>query len=1219
MKRNILPTITEPSTTVTEAKVNVSNQFSNLLRKYKKKRKNEEDKNTISHLKIDTNAIIQMEEEDKKSEIDNQKFLIKILDSHYSNTFEKLKKEYTADKNDSIIIPKKKKGKYGFEQFSKTSYVNENCMKEFYNKYQKFRVINRKSPIQKYTPSFAFIQSSNEEKIVPNPLGLVRRKGNDKALRMTYQKVGDSYSKVLSNSLKYKENLNSIELASNRLTHYGTSYIFKSINDNQGLISTIRNLDLSDNKIGRNDITNIIKYIEDEKCNLENFNIFGNLLGDENIKKLGEALAQFASYRMQLINFGKNNISDICCPILVDMIKSCTGLRIFNLSHNKLTNKGGTLIMKQLRTHTELRVLDLAWNNIGDYLTKPNKFETIVNQFYRNNDREQRVFNNFHIDEAIRTARVNFRRNPFLPSIDSKAPQKKPDKKAKDQKVDKPIFTEPKKVNEPIEKPSNFANELGGYFKEKSLTLVHLDISHNNLSTIDCEFLSKEVKDNHTILGIHVDGNEMQIDPLGFLKPINNESIEETYYANSQLSYDISKTYEMRKTHIDNVRKLRSLNNCWICDGYREVKFIYQPKEPILDQQNHIVKIHLDFEDYKPFDMMCIGSKFQIVRMCPPGEINYFFSLDTIPVEEEGSSGENEIIPLSHENQFQVTFDSEYMEELNNIRAKLSFEKRQAREKRQKEIEEMEENGEEVDPKLLEEEKDEKEGVIYDEPNNNKITVTVKAISKKSIKVNMNVVDEDYHKNIKYSEPRPLKLINKFVKPRTPWTYPISIWAYYDYEYEGEPEEYLDQMFEFDFKRCQFFKDFKDDEQYEELRQMLRERYRDIIDCYKYYSSLGGFNVWQISQNVLTEFISKCPGMCDKTYDINNVFLTQKVVLANANDLNDRKKNNNKMLNENNIVRHQFMNLLVKTAKDKYVTCLKTTTDVLEATKISFSQHYDVAIVGFEYHKWRKERYYNEPVDNFLKAHLPLIDGIYKSWAKQKGPRKVDVWMTCDEFNTFVQSFVDINEYPVRDIPLIFNYSIKLQINEIYTDKHLNMFLPEFLEGMCRAIDKASPIPPNENPEEWSKEKRNAQPLINKIENIFPKLLKGITHPDFKVIREKFPMPEKDFATGLYNYNYDNPFYQGYIIKVNLQERANKRKGTRRNTRRATTRFENEIKNINKVDDEKKNDDDEEKKENKVEGDEDNKANEGEKINNDGGEVLEFKDNEEADEKKPDE
>ena len=147
--------------------------------------------------------------------------------------------------------------------------------------------------------------------------------------------------------------------------------------------------------------------------------------------------------------------------------------------------------------------------------------------------------------------------------------------------------------------------------------------------------------------------------------------------------------------------------------------------------------------------------------------------------------------------------------------------------------------------------------------------------------------------------------------------------------------------------------------------------------------------------------------MCDKTYDINNVYLTQKVVCANQFDINDRKKNNNKNLSDN-IVRHQFMNLLVKAAKDKYVTCLKTTNDVLEATKISFEQHYDPAIKGFEYHKWRMERYYNEEVDYFLKAYLPILDALYMSWAKQKGPRKKDVWMVCDEFNNLVQSFVDV-------------------------------------------------------------------------------------------------------------------------------------------------------------------------------------------------------------------
>ena len=88
--------------------------------------------------------------------------------------------------------------------------------------------------------------------------------------------------------------------------------------------------------------------------------------------------------------------------------------------------------------------------------------------------------------------------------------------------------------------------------------------------------------------------------------------------------------------------------------------------------------------------------------------------------------------------------------------------------------------------------------------------------------------------------------------------------------------------------------------------------------------------------------------LCDKNYVINDVFVTQKVVIGNITDKTDRTKNNNKMLSDN-IVRHQFMNLLVKVAKDKYVTVLGQTKNVLEATKIAFEKHWDNAIKGFEY------------------------------------------------------------------------------------------------------------------------------------------------------------------------------------------------------------------------------------------------------------------------------
>ena len=74
--------------------------------------------------------------------------------------------------------------------------------------------------------------------------------------------------------------------------------------------------------------------------------------------------------------------------------------------------------------------------------------------------------------------------------------------------------------------------------------------------------------------------------------------------------------------------------------------------------------------------------------------------------------------------------------------------------------------------------------------------------------------------------------------------------------------------------------------------------------------------------------------------------------------------------------------------------------DPMEAIKYTFENHYDQAIQGFEYHTWRKERYYNERVDNYLKAYLPIFDAVYKSWASRKTPNAKDIWMNKSEFDT---------------------------------------------------------------------------------------------------------------------------------------------------------------------------------------------------------------------------
>ena len=149
------------------------------------------------------------------------------------------------------------KKKYGFDKFKKTNYVSPSCMKDFYDKYSKFNVTSRKYFLENVTPTLAFIKSSNEEKIVPNPLGLIRRTGDTDKLNYNYQKVGDDYMTVLSNSLRYSEQFNSLDISGNRLSNIGVEKLFKVLNENKMLSRKLLNINLSENNMGNRDLTDL--------------------------------------------------------------------------------------------------------------------------------------------------------------------------------------------------------------------------------------------------------------------------------------------------------------------------------------------------------------------------------------------------------------------------------------------------------------------------------------------------------------------------------------------------------------------------------------------------------------------------------------------------------------------------------------------------------------------------------------------------------------------------------------------------------------------------------------------------------------------------------------------------------------------------------------------------------------------------------------------------
>ena len=82
---------------------------------------------------------------------------------------------------------------------------------------------------------------------------------------------------------------------------------------------------------------------------------------------------------------------------------------------------------------------------------------------------------------------------------------------------------------------------------------------------------------------------------------------------------------------------------------------------------------------------------------------------------------------------------------------------------------------------------------------------------------------------LKYCDARPSRILDKFIKPRTPWSYPISIWkTYYDLSYEGDSVDYLSEVFEHDFERCNMNNFIKNEDMTRQIKGILRLNYRKM-------------------------------------------------------------------------------------------------------------------------------------------------------------------------------------------------------------------------------------------------------------------------------------------------------------------------------------------------------------------------------------------------------
>jgi len=159
-----------------------------------------------------------------------------------------------------------------------------------------------------------------------------------------------------------------------------------------------------------------------------------------------------------------------------------------------------------------------------------------------------------------------------------------------------------------------------------NISLRHLDLSFISLTRQQCEAMAQLISSNRTLYGLHVEGNPMMIDALGFLKWQGTAWMQDRGHLSDRM-------FQHRRL------KVKKSTHCWLCEGWTETVFEYNPSlvsmspdlrtavfERLLNKDEPVF-IHIDVDDWQPQLMVRLGSgTYQLKRVMPKRPLFFFFS-----------------------------------------------------------------------------------------------------------------------------------------------------------------------------------------------------------------------------------------------------------------------------------------------------------------------------------------------------------------------------------------------------------------------------------------------------------------------------------------------------------------------------------------------------------------------------------------------------------------
>ncbi|CAD8081151.1 unnamed protein product [Paramecium sonneborni] len=743
---------------------------------------------------------------------------------------------------------------------------------------------------------------------------------------------------------------------------------------------------------------------------LERLNISSNNLNNEDLEII---LAQLPK-SVQYLDFKNNKISKNGCLYLQKLLlKQHQFVIELNLENNQIGDQGLKYLIDSLLNNKCLRVLNLSHNQIQDQVMEP------FGKMMKKNNIIQELYLHYN--------KITYKGGFFF----FKGLSKNTVLKVLDISFNK------------LGGNKDCTNEICNLIGRPHPELIHLDLSHNDFKEGDSQKIANELEFNKIIYGFHFEGNSnYEINHKGYLREQKNKklitesqqdeiNIEELDKKQLELQMQqMEQQTQKKKNEFIRIQSVDIINlqleNCWICQGWVEVMFLWKPhKSGLLDEDP--IFIHLEFEDYLPSLMQkTTDGYFILYRMCPPNQtIRYFFSN---PVENVQVYAKD-----------QKTIQTQIHSQLRNFGVQMEYS-----------------NGK----------------ILQSQPlhtvNMIQTTQSTPIFDKK----------KHYLANIQCKPREPEKIVEfdiELAKKRK-WTLDNSIFK----DFDEDTEAHLEQCLEADLENSKIFKHLINNNEINPLKEQLKKHYKYIISCYKYLTSQ------QCEQDFPRINIQTIQGFYYQSK--NNQLIKQvdwEICLISTIVIKDLKSN---FIQERALVRHQFLELLIRLAKETYVkqgNCSNISQGFEKMMQAQTGQFGFILDYGCA-QQWRDERYWTQIMDMTIRFKLPFLKQLFtytscfsnKPYAKEK-------FVSFQDFKILLQNSDFFPNY-INEQQLYYVYlqSIMMQVDEITQKRHFEMQFIEFIEALARIAEFISPNSNNYQIKQLNAKQRRTLPLYIKFEGL---------------------------------------------------------------------------------------------------------------------------------------